>query len=132
MKHYINWVSDSQDVIVVPTNDKAEDAVVIMTLERYNSMNDETEYLLSSDANRERLEASMRQAEAGEVVPFELEDKIKDLIRSIIQTPFKGLGKPEPLKHKYKGYWSRRITQEHRLVYKISGKKGENQRCTII
>jgi len=43
-------------------------------------------------------------------------DKVKDLIRSIIQTPFKGLGKPEPLKHKYKGYWSRRITQEHRLV----------------
>jgi len=59
-------------------------------------------------------------------------DKVKDLIRSIIQTPFKGLGKLEPLKHKYKGYWSRRITQEHRLVYKISGKKGENQMCTII
>lgn len=73
LKHYINWVSDSQDVIIVPTNDKEEDAVVIMTLERYNSLNDETEYLLSSNANRERLEASMRQAEAGEVVPFELE-----------------------------------------------------------
>jgi len=59
-------------------------------------------------------------------------DKIKDLIKSIIETPFRGIGKPEPLKHKYKGYWTRRITQEHRLVYKISGKKGENQMCTII
>lgn len=34
--------------------------------------------------------------------------------------PFKGLGKPELLKHNYKGYWSRRINDEHRLIYKIS------------
>jgi toxin YoeB len=36
--------------------------------------------------------------------------------------PFKGLGKPEPLKHSLKGWWSRRITREHRLVYRVSGK----------
>jgi len=58
--------------------------------------------------------------------------KIKDLIKSIINTPFKGLGKPEPLKYGLKGFWSRRITQEHRLVYQISGKRGENQKCSII
>lgn len=58
--------------------------------------------------------------------------KIKELIKSIKQNPFKGLGKPEPLKHGLKGFWSRRITGEHRLVYKVSGKKGVNQKCTII
>ncbi|MDR3334934.1 MAG: Txe/YoeB family addiction module toxin [Treponema sp.] len=45
--------------------------------------------------------------------------KIRSLIKDIEQTPFKGLGKPEPLKHNLSGYWSRRITEEHRLVYKI-------------
>jgi toxin YoeB len=44
--------------------------------------------------------------------------KIDKLIRDISRSPFKGLGKPEPLKHKWKGWWSRRITQEHRLIYK--------------
>ncbi len=41
------------------------------------------------------------------------------LIRDIERTPFKGLGKPEPLKHRWTGYWSRRITDEHRLIYKV-------------
>lgn len=58
--------------------------------------------------------------------------KIKDLLKSIRQNPFKGLGKPEPLKYGLKGYWSRRISQEHRLVYKISGKKRIDQKCSII
>ena len=62
----------------------------------------------------------------------EIVNKIKDLIRSIKQTPFQGLGKPEPLKHDLQGFWSRRITGEHRLVYKISGTKGKDQRCSII
>lgn len=44
--------------------------------------------------------------------------KIQTLIKDISRNPFKGLGKPEPLKHKFKGYWSRRITQEHRIIYK--------------
>ena len=59
-------------------------------------------------------------------------NKIKDLLKSIRNTPFRGIGKPEPLKYALKGYWSRRITQEHRLVYKISGKKGDDQKCSII
>ncbi|MFN0036320.1 MAG: Txe/YoeB family addiction module toxin [Saprospiraceae bacterium] len=45
--------------------------------------------------------------------------KIDALLRDISRDPFKGLGKPEPLKHNYKGYWSRRITSEHRLIYKM-------------
>lgn len=58
--------------------------------------------------------------------------KIKDLIKSIRQEPFKGLGKLEPLKYDLKGYWSRRITGEHRIVYKVSGTKGVDQKCLII
>ena len=58
--------------------------------------------------------------------------RIKDLIKSIRQDPFKGIGKPEPLRYDLKGYWSRRITGEHRIVYKITGTKGVDQRCIII
>ena len=45
--------------------------------------------------------------------------KIKQLIKNIIDTPYTGIGKPEPLKHSLSGYWSRRINHEHRLVYKV-------------
>ncbi|MFA0963412.1 Txe/YoeB family addiction module toxin [Roseivirga sp. BDSF3-8] len=58
--------------------------------------------------------------------------KIKELLKAIRQNPFKGVGKPEPLKHGLKGFWSRRISHEHRLVYKVSGTKGVDQKCTII
>lgn len=47
--------------------------------------------------------------------------RIFQLVKDIGRAPFSGIGKPEPLKHEFKGYWSRRITQEHRLVYKVSG-----------
>jgi toxin YoeB len=57
--------------------------------------------------------------------------KINDLIKEIKRDPFKGAGKPEPLKGNLAGYWSRRITNEHRLVYRISGTK-PNQIITII
>lgn len=59
-------------------------------------------------------------------------EKIKELLKDIKKSPFQGLGKPEPLRYDLKGFWSRRITGEHRLVYKIDGKKGENQKCFII
>ncbi len=62
----------------------------------------------------------------------DITNKIKNLIKSIRKTPFKGIGKPEPLKYGLKGFWSRRITQEHRLVYRISGKKSIDQKCSII
>jgi toxin YoeB len=45
--------------------------------------------------------------------------KIVELLKVIKRTPFEGIGKPEPLKFNKSGYWSRRITNEHRLVYKI-------------
>lgn len=45
--------------------------------------------------------------------------KINDLLKDISGTPFSGLGKPEPLKYKYQGFWSRRITDEHWLIYQV-------------
>jgi toxin YoeB len=45
--------------------------------------------------------------------------RINELIQVISRTPFEGIGKPEPLKYSFKGYWSRRINDEHRLVYKV-------------
>jgi len=46
-------------------------------------------------------------------------ERINKLIKEIQRTPFEGTGKPEPLRHSLSGYWSRRITDEHRIVYKI-------------
>jgi toxin YoeB len=46
--------------------------------------------------------------------------KINELIKDATRTPFEGKGKPEPLKHNLAGFWSRRITSEHRMVYAVS------------
>ena len=54
-------------------------------------------------------------------------NKVNGLIKEIIREPFKGKGKPEPLKNELSGYWSRRIDKEHRLVYKV-----ENNNLYII
>ena len=47
--------------------------------------------------------------------------RINGLIKETARSPFKGTGKPEPLKHVLAGYWSRRITEEHRMVYRADG-----------
>ena len=47
--------------------------------------------------------------------------KINELIKEIERYPFEGVGKPEPLKYNLKGFWSRRIDHEHRIVYKLEG-----------
>jgi toxin YoeB len=47
--------------------------------------------------------------------------RINTLIKEIKRQPFDGIGDPEPLKHNWSGYWSRRIDREHRLVYKLVG-----------
>ncbi|NOQ14662.1 MAG: Txe/YoeB family addiction module toxin [Methyloprofundus sp.] len=46
--------------------------------------------------------------------------RINTLIKDIQRCPFEGIGKPEPLKHALSGYWSRRINDEHRIVYKVN------------
>ena len=49
-----------------------------------------------------------------------IQNRISALLRDIQQHPFTGIGKPEPLKHNLKGLWSRRINEEHRLVYQVA------------
>ena len=51
--------------------------------------------------------------------------RILDLMAAILADPFAGLGKPEPLRHEFAGCWSRRITQEHRIVYRVSAERVE-------
>ncbi len=48
-------------------------------------------------------------------------ERINRLIRETQREPYSGLGKPEPLRHALSGFWSRRITEEHRMVYKVEG-----------
>jgi len=48
-----------------------------------------------------------------------LYQRIVNLIKDILRQPYSGIGKPEALKHEFNGYWSRRINDEHRLVYKV-------------
>lgn len=51
----------------------------------------------------------------------EILSRVNELIRGTLRSPFSGIGKPEPLKGNLRGWWSRRITQEHRLVYRVDG-----------
>lgn len=53
--------------------------------------------------------------------------KIYQLLENTCSDPFSGIGQPEPLKANYSGYWSRRITKEHRMIYKV-----ENDRIVVI
>lgn len=55
--------------------------------------------------------------------------KINTLIRECLRTPFEGTGKPEPLKGEFSGWWSRRIDQEHRLVYRVTDNGLEIAQC---
>jgi len=55
--------------------------------------------------------------------------KILDLVEAVIRDPFEGTGKPEPLKHFAAGTWSRRITQEHRLVYLVGDDRIDFLQC---
>jgi toxin YoeB len=48
-------------------------------------------------------------------------ERINKLIKEVQREPFTGIGKPEPLQHALAGFWSRRITDEHRLVYRVDG-----------
>jgi toxin YoeB len=57
--------------------------------------------------------------------------RVNELIRDTSRNPFTGIGKPEPLRGDFAGWWSRRITQEHRLVYRVTG-MGDEQTLEIV
>ncbi|MGK2858893.1 MAG: Txe/YoeB family addiction module toxin [Thermoanaerobaculia bacterium] len=75
---------------------------------------------------REKPRAAVFQQEFREDLRFWVETDRKialralDLVEAILRDPFTGIGKPEPLKHLASGAWSRRLTQEHRIVYLVS------------
>lgn len=72
MKHYFDSVEADKDVLIVPRQGEKE-AIVIMTLSEYNSMI-ETEYLLSTEANRTVMQQAMNELDSGNVVDFQIED----------------------------------------------------------
>jgi len=55
--------------------------------------------------------------------------RINLLIKDIMRSPFEGIGKPEPLKHALAGFWSRRVTDEHRLVYTVTDDELQIVQC---
>jgi toxin YoeB len=63
-------------------------------------------------------------------VDLKMLQRINDLIRDMRRNPFQGIGKPEPLRNEMSGWWSRRITQEHRMIYRVTG-SGEAQAIEI-
>ena len=56
-------------------------------------------------------------------------ERINELIKDCLRSPFKGIGKPEPLKGNYNGFWSRRITDEHRLIYAVKEERLHILQC---
>lgn len=55
--------------------------------------------------------------------------RINELLKDISRNSYSGIGKPEPLKYKYKGFWSRRINEEHRLIYQVNGDEIHIAKC---
>ena len=98
----MNRVCDDHEPIIITRN--GQQAVVMMSLDDFTSL-EETAYLLRylywQKIDRKRVK------------------RINDLIKEISRTPHTGIGKPEPLRHALAGYWSRRIDDEHRIVYKV-------------
>ena len=78
-----------------------------------------------------RVDFSARAVRDYEALADQDRAKVDRLIEAIMEHPFKGIGKPEPLKGILAGLWSRRITIQHRLVYRVTG-SGGNRRLEVV
>ncbi len=72
LRSHLDEISENAEIIVIPRNNKEEDAIVIMSISEYNSIK-ETEYLLSNDSNRKRLQNSLKEANSGKTIKVDLE-----------------------------------------------------------
>ena len=150
IKSYLDKVAKNFETLII--NRGKDSGIVVMSLTEYNSLM-ATNHELSSRKNELRLDSAIEKLSSQK--SFEkniLEDqnmkyifvdeswedylywqktdkkklkRINDLLKDISRSPFDGIGKPEPLKHKYSGFWSRRIDDEHRLIYRYE--EGEIQ-----
>lgn len=66
-------------------------------------------------------ERAWREYQEWQATDRQMLRRIHALIREMQRTPYEGTGKPEPLRHEFAGYWSRRITDEHRMIYRVEG-----------
>ncbi|KQM77186.1 hypothetical protein ASE74_18180 [Pedobacter sp. Leaf216] len=74
MKSYFDEISATEDILIVPRNNNEEDAVVVISIKEYNALT-ETAHLMSTEANRKRLENSIESLKAGKTKHFSLADK---------------------------------------------------------
>ncbi|WP_036603253.1 type II toxin-antitoxin system Phd/YefM family antitoxin [Olivibacter sitiensis] len=74
MKTYFDEVSTTEDILIIPRNNNEDDAVVVISIKEYNSLI-ETAHLMSTEANRKRLERSIEQLKKGKMKSFSLEDE---------------------------------------------------------
>ena len=73
MKSYFDEISATEDVLIVPRNNNEDDAVVVISIKEYNALT-ETAHLMSTEANRKRLENSIESLKVGKTRRFSLED----------------------------------------------------------
>ncbi len=103
----IEQVNDDRTPIEITS--RRGDAVLLSRAD-YDAL-EETAQLLRVPANAKRLLESLQQARSGQ----------RELIDDALRDPTDGIGKPEPLRHLLAGAWSRRISEEHRLIYLVDG-----------
>ena len=75
MKTYFDQVSETEDILIIPRNNNEDDAVVVISIKEYNALT-ETSHLMSTDANRKRLEQSIDHLNQGNTKLFRLEDEV--------------------------------------------------------
>lgn len=109
-------VDDAEEVVVTRSG---REAAVIISLREYESLK-ETAYLMASPANARRL---------NEAIDHHLLRRVNALIEDIRRNGHQGIGKPEQLRGNWSGFWSRRIDQEHRLVYRIVDDTVQTAQC---